>query len=159
MEVSAWQNSAYLLSELTLRENQMVIGKRQMLKMAESMTIIQPTHPKDPVCSATERERIHFEWKFLKLEMNRLFGSPQHDSFRCNTDEFESLWPESSQFTCMSNPWVGQWVSDGLQTSVTTQGTVILHFRGPQISWLSRLSEHLIIKIKPGLPLVMDFLE
>lgn len=50
---------AHLPSSLTFRQNQMVMGKRQIVKMLDSMTMSQPTHPKDPVRSAREKERQH----------------------------------------------------------------------------------------------------
>lgn len=44
-----------LLSLLTFRQNQIVMGKRHSENMPEIMTMNQPMHPKDPVRSA-ERE-------------------------------------------------------------------------------------------------------
>lgn len=50
-------NCGDLVSSLTFRQNQMVMGKRKTVKMPETMTMNQPMHPKDPVRSARERER------------------------------------------------------------------------------------------------------
>ncbi|TNN78998.1 hypothetical protein EYF80_010677 [Liparis tanakae] len=41
----------------TDRQNQMVMGKRHMVKKPDNMTMNHPMHPKAPVCSARARER------------------------------------------------------------------------------------------------------
>lgn len=58
---SLFEAERWLLSSLTLTQNQIVMGKRTMTKMEDSRTKIHPTHPRDPVCSARWIEKCDSE--------------------------------------------------------------------------------------------------
>lgn len=59
--VCLFEAEHWLLSSLTLTQNQIVMGKRIMTKMVDSVTKTQPTHPSEPLRSARWMEKCNAE--------------------------------------------------------------------------------------------------
>lgn len=59
--VLLFEAACLLLTSLTLTQNQIVMGNKIMTKMPDSMTKIQPMHPRDPVRSARWIEKCNTE--------------------------------------------------------------------------------------------------